>query len=76
MTPQTSLQQSTYENTRDIREVARTTMDIAESTANIVYNTRETIVSVFGRQLAIAKTLTLPLGSCGPRGLGQTEPRV
>ena len=79
MTAQTSLQQSTYENTRDIHEVARNinqaTMDITESTANIVYNTGEVIVSVFGWQLAIAKTLTLPSGSCGSRSFGQTEPR-
>ena len=87
LTPaQTSLQQTTYENTKDILEVARdthkisgnaekATKDIAENTADIVRKAREIIVSVVRGTPAI-KALMFLTGSHGPRNLGQTRPRA
>ena len=62
MTAQISLQQSTYQSTRNIDQATKV---IAESTADIVHKTREIIVSAFG-WITVAQILTAPTGSGGP----------
>jgi len=60
---QTSLQQGTYENTKDIQEVARnidlTTQGIAENTEDIAHKAREIIVSM-ARGAPVVQILTFP----------------
>jgi len=86
MTAQISLQQSTYESTRDIHDVAKdthevtaniaqTTKGIAESATDIAHKARDIIVSAFG-WITVVQIPTFPLtGSRGPRTIGQAEPR-
>jgi len=75
---QTSLQQSTYENTKDIQEVARninlTTQGIAENTEDIAHKAKEMIVSVTWGDTS--PNTHIPQGSRGSRSLGQTQPRA
>jgi len=74
---QTSLQQSTHDNTKNIQEVAenidQTTKNIAVNTEDIVQKAREMIVGIAQGILAV-QILMFPTGSRGSRSLGQTKP--
>ena len=69
---QTSLQQSTYENTKDILEVARDAHKISRNTAD---KAKEIIVSVVGVDTN-RQALTFLTGSCGSRNIGQARPHT
>ena len=79
MPVQTSLQQSTYENTNDILEVARDTHKISrntdKATKGIAENTADIVVSVVW-ETPVVKALMSPTGSYGSRHLGQARSRA
>jgi hypothetical protein len=74
---QTSLQQSTYDNTRDIHEVSKnidqTTKGIAENTADIVHKAREIIVSVAAGS-TVVETLMFPQEAADLEVLDKLDP--